>query len=829
MKKTKLSVLVSIVMILCFVLSGFSLAYTNDKLLKNAQVMGVEITSRFAINEESYIDKYKIFLNIASEHFDTLIASGASKSRIRSTLDQYTGYIENQLGVKNVEAYIILNDKIIAQTYMESDKNYDPCQQEWYQKTIKNPDNISFSDVYTDARLKKKVVTLSKCIGDSKNVVALDIYPGEMTSFLPTQDIPDDSRYFILDSKGELLSYYIGDANVSQSKVTDFMAELFKEIQTGQHDQYDSYIESLTNEKRGVYYSIMDNGWYVVLTIPYENLLGGGQEIILIYGIVVFSFMLVLILLLIQSKKSNQRHQLYNRITKALGDSYYALYLIDLKKETYAMLKASDQVRYHLPTQGYYQDWLDYLENLIVSEYYEEFRQVFSIEHMKSLVQQSVHRFGGDFQRIFNGTNQWVNVQMLYNESKKEVYEVVLAFQNINERKEEELSQLKLMKDSMEATKSAVQSKNKFFSNMSHDMRTPLNAIINFTSMAQNKDIDPIKQQDYLNKIAIASKQLLDLINDILEVSKSEQGYVSYEFNDFSLKDQLSETLMIYEEQAKLQKKTFTIHYDLIHDYVRSDWKKLRQILVNLISNALKYTKENDTISFKVKEIAQGKRNKYEFIIQDTGIGMSQEFIEKLYTPYMRETHFHSRDMTGTGLGMAIVYYDVQHLDGQIHVESELEKGTTFHIIIPMEPAKKSVKAVEVKKDIDLHGKKVLLAEDNELNMEISTELLQMEGIEVVQAWDGKEAYEIFKQSKDNEFDVILMDMHMPIMDGLESTRLIRKLKRQDALTIPILAVTANTFTEDIVKTKEAGMDGHLAKPIDIKILMELIEQVITK
>lgn len=818
-------IFITILMIVCFVLSGFSLGYTNDKLLKNAQVMGQEITQRFASNEESYIEKYKIFINIASLYFENLIHQNKSHEEIKQALQQYTDFIENQLEVSHLETYLIVDGDVIARTYWQGDETYDASSRKWYQDTLQSPDKIVFSDVYNDVRLNKKVVTLSKCIANTDDVVALDVYPENMTSFFKTNEIPDSSRYFLLDSKGELLSYHIGDIDVTENEVEDFTNKLYKEIQKGKHDTYDSSIESMTNEKRGVYYSVMDNGWYIILTIPYSNLVGG-QEIIYIYLAVVIAFTLLMIILLIQSSKSKQRQLLYDRITKALGDSYYALYLIDLQKETYSMLKASDQVRYHLPNHGDYQEWMNYLENLIASDYYDEFKQVFSIEHMKGLVQQSVHRFGGDFKRIFNDHYQWVNIQMLYNESKKEDNEVVLAFQNVNDRKEEELSKLKLMQDSMDASKVAIQSKNTFFSNMSHDMRTPLNAIINFTMMAMKCPIED-KQQDYLNKIKISSEQLLDLINDILEISKSEQGYISNEYSDFSLKKNLQETLMIFEEQALLQDKVFDIHMNIDEEYVRSDWKKIRQILVNLISNAMKYTSSKDHISVSVQVIAQGKKRKYEFIVSDTGIGMSKEFLDKLYIPYERETHFHSKDISGTGLGMAIVYYDVQSLDGQIQVESELNKGTTFHVIIPMEVVNDIEEEVINNTEVDLRGKKVLLVEDNELNMEISKELLQMEGMEVVCAWNGQEAYDLFEKSQVNEYDIILMDMHMPIMDGCESTKMIRKLKRDDALSIPILAVTANTFTEDIAKTKEAGMNGHLSKPIDVKILMELISKLV--
>lgn len=425
---------------------------------------------------------------------------------------------------------------------------------------------------------------------------------------------------------------------------------------------------------------------------------------------------------------------------------------------------------------------------------------------------------------------------MLYNAKdlkNNNGHEVVLAFEDIHDEKERELEKIQIIRDSVEATEQAVKSKNKFFANMSHDMRTPLNAIINLSNLSKEKIDDKEKLVDYLTKINISSKQLLELINDILEISKMEEGMTTVNNSSFDINKSLRDTLSVFEEQAKIQNKNMKIVYNIKNNNVIGDWGKIRQIVNNIVSNALKYTLPNGNIQIQINELEGKFISKYELIVGDDGIGMSKEFLEKLYTPFARETRFYSEEITGTGLGMVIVNNNVQKLNGQIEVKSEPGKGTMFKVTLPLEITTESSENIDVKSEenelIELKGRKILIAEDNELNMEISTEVLEMQGVIVTKATNGKEAYEIFKNSKENTFDAILMDMQMPIMDGCEASKEIRKLPRKDAKIIPILAVTANTFAEDIVNTQKAGMNDHISKPIDFAVLQKTLSQYLTK
>lgn len=476
----------------------------------------------------------------------------------------------------------------------------------------------------------------------------------------------------------------------------------------------------------------------------------------------------------------------------------------------------------------------EFTQNIMEKEAYEEFKETFSIENIRRLVRNNVKSFGGDFRRAFNSEFKWVNVRMLYSEEyvRKNRTEVIFAFQDADARKEKELEEKEVLRESLVAMRSATQTKNRFFSNMSHDMRTPLNAIINFSNMAISQPDDKERVMDYLRKINISSSQLLELINNILEVSRIEENMPLITKTQFNIAKSLEDTLMVFKEQAFIQHKNFEIECNIKHDYVLSDWGKIRQIINNIVSNALKYTRKGGNIRVEINEIEGKFVSKYTFRIVDDGIGMSKEFLKKIYVPFERETRFHSEEMNGTGLGMVIVQNNVQTLNGQIEINSEPGKGSEISIVLPLETIKE---IEEENKDEskeylqELKGKRILLVEDNELNMEIATEILEMQGVKITQAFDGKQAVDIFRNSVEGYFDAILMDVQMPVMDGYEATSCIRRLPRRDARSVVILAVTANAFADDIIQAEKAGMNEHISKPIDFKELQKALTKFMKK
>ena len=378
----------------------------------------------------------------------------------------------------------------------------------------------------------------------------------------------------------------------------------------------------------------------------------------------------------------------------------------------------------------------------------------------------------------------------------------------------------------------ANEAKTEFLQRMSHDIRTPINGICGLVNMADHYADDTEKQTEYRTKVKEASNLLLELVNEILDMSKLESDEVVLEEIPFNLSSISREVFIVIEQMAAEQnirimweKKEIT-HRDLIGSpgYVK-------RVMMNILSNAVKYNRENGQIYISCMEIPseQPEMTTMEFVCRDTGIGMTEEFQKCVFEPFAQEHTGSRAKFTGTGLGLSISRKLVEKMGGTITFESEKGVGTTFVIRVPFKIDLDADKREE-QKDVSeksIKGLHILLAEDNELNMEIAEFVLQNEGADVTKAWDGQEAVELFRNSEPGEFDVILMDIMMPVMNGYETTKMIRSLDREDAKAIPIIAMTANAFTEDRIRAKEAGMDEHVAKPVDVELLIKVIHKLV--
>ena len=402
---------------------------------------------------------------------------------------------------------------------------------------------------------------------------------------------------------------------------------------------------------------------------------------------------------------------------------------------------------------------------------------------------------------------------------------------NLAHRKQEQEKDEKYKAELLIAAKKAEaanEAKTEFLQRMSHDIRTPINGICGMVHMADYYADDMEKQTEYRTKVKEASNLLLELVNEILDMSTLESGEIVLEEIPFNLSSISREVLAVIEQMAAEQnirivweKKEIT-HRDFIGSpgYVK-------RVMMNILSNAVKYNRENGHIYISCMEIPAGQpgMTTMEFVCRDTGIGMTEEFQKHIFEPFAQEHTGSRTKFAGTGLGMPIAKNLVEKMGGAITFESEEGTGTTFVIRVPFKIDMNADKR-EKQKDVSeksIKGLHILLAEDNELNMEIAEFMLQNEGAEVTKAWNGQEAVELFRKSKPGEFDVILMDIMMPVMNGYEATKKIRSLDREDAKMIPIIAMTANAFTEDRLRAKEAGMDEHIAKPVDGKLLINII------
>lgn len=404
---------------------------------------------------------------------------------------------------------------------------------------------------------------------------------------------------------------------------------------------------------------------------------------------------------------------------------------------------------------------------------------------------------------------------------------------------EESNKKLKKAKDitteALQTAENANKAKTDFLSNMSHDIRIPMNAIIGMTSLIRHDAGNKAKVIEYADKIDISSQHLLGIINDVLDMSKIEAGKTVFKYTDFSILDFITELNTIFHSQIDEKNQTLTIIKENIrHEWVNGDQVHLMQIFSNLVSNAVKYTQEGGKIQFLVEE-CETKSSvyaKYRFLVSDNGMGMSADFKDTIFDAFTRAESSMTNKIQGTGLGMAITKNLVEAMGGTIDVESELGQGSCFEVLIDLRIAEDRFvsSAEQAEKDEPagnvLKGMRFLCAEDNELNAEILMELLKIEGAECTICENGKRVLEAFEQSAPGDYDMILMDVQMPVMNGYEATKAIRRSSHELAKTIPIIAMTANAFSEDIQHSLAAGMNAHVSKPVEMKVLEKTIRSI---
>ena len=439
--------------------------------------------------------------------------------------------------------------------------------------------------------------------------------------------------------------------------------------------------------------------------------------------------------------------------------------------------------------------------------------------------------FAGLFYSIsrFSIANQKVKFEKRNNELQAmAISEMEEANKNLKKAKN-------IATEALQTAENANKAKTDFLSNMSHDIRTPMNAIIGIISLIRHNAGDKEKVIEYADKIAISSQHLLGIINDVLDMSKIEAGKTVFKYSDFSILDSIEELNTIFHSQANEKNQSFIITKEnLKHEWVNGDKVHLMQIFSNLLSNAIKYTQEGGIIQFIAEESETNSSTygKYHFIVSDNGMGMSADFKETIFDAFTRAESSVTNKIQGTGLGMAITKNLVESMGGTIEVESEPNRGSSFEVILNLKIVENRV--VSSTEQIEMHetdsdildGMRFLCAEDNELNAEILMELLKLEGAECTICENGKRILEAFEQSVPGEYDMILMDVQMPVMNGYEATEAIRRSSHEQAKTIPIIAMTANAFSEDMQHSLAAGMNAHISKPVDMKLLKKTIRNI---
>lgn len=825
----------NIVFLLFFaVLTIFSLYMMREKLLQNAQQFGTSLTQNYAAEEQNHIDTYSAMMKLGTQYLDQMTENHASEQQIQTWIENFFSKMPQVLEDNSVDLYAIVGGRIVAANPWDGDDSYDFRQTDWYRMAMDANGEVAFTAAYQDVITGKQVITIAQKARNSDNMLMFDVFPEDFHTADDMQSLPEGSSYYLCDQAGTLLYAHEAIAH-EEEQLQPYVNGLVQRIQEGSLDPYDATITGPDGNPCGVYYYQMSNGWITILTIPFRTVLRELTGIYRLFLLLSSLFLIAAVLLSIRDYHLNRKMRRTDDTVRALGNLYYAIYRVNYKTGMYEVVKCANDTRQKISATGRYSDLLHTIQEVVTRSTYEEFASSFSLENIQQLVHDQVTEFGGDYLRRFENGEHWVNVSILFDKAFAQD-EVVLAFREVNQEKTRQLKQLELLQNALESSHRSEADKNAFFSNMSHDMRTPLNAIIGLSELAQHNLDDQSKLKTLLEKILFSGQQLLHLVNDVLEISRMEQGHISLDYHPIDLQQCVDDCVEIFRHQAKKEEKNLSLACDLHHRMVLGDASRISQILNNLLSNAFKYSEPGASITVRLTENSSDKHSSYELSVQDTGIGMSQEFLTHVFEPYARETRFSARSVVGTGLGMAIVHSLVKRMDGEIRVASELGQGSTFTVTLPLQAITEPEDAdctehVELPMQtessaFDLRGKKLLIAEDNEINMEIATEILSMNGVQVVQAWDGKQAVEIFSASQPHEFDAILMDMQMPNMNGCQAAQAIRTLERADAATIPIIAVTANAFPEDIAKTQAAGMNAHIVKPIDFTVLCQLLQSL---
>lgn len=802
-------------------------------LLRNAREAGTALSASCAAEEEGRLSVYETLLNFGVASLDSRLAAGESREEIRDFVGMYFRRVDSVLGSGVVDPYVVLDGEILAANPWEWDAEYDYAAAPWYTQARSAEGRVIFTDVYTDAVYGRPVVTAAQSCAQDGAVMAFDILP-EHLSF-EAAELKEEESFFLCDGKGTAV-YQKTALELPQEEVQAYLTSLVERISSGELGGGGA-MRDLDGRRRAVYYTRLDNGWYSIVTVPYGVILGElwqvGWALLLMFAV----SLLALFALARREQHLGERARRANETAQVLGNTYYALYRVNYERETYEMIKGSDYVRSRIPAFGPYGELLRTAGEVVEAEAFRDFTKSFSCENIRQLVDRQVSDYGGEFLRRFGGEYRWVSVRVLF-DSALEAQEVVLCFREVEREKERQLQERRLLEDALQLAKQNEQSKQAFFRNMSHDMRTPLNAILGSSELARQHLDEPQRAAGYLDRIDSSGRYLLGLINDILEMARMEHGQVRLESRPFDLRKCVDDCLAAFRIQAGREGKALRENFAAGPETVVGDERRIQQILNNLLSNAFKFTPAGGEITLSVRQTESGEYGRYEFTVADTGIGMSPEFLRRIFEPYAREMRFGDRAASGTGLGMSITRSLAALMGGEIQVESEPGKGSRFTVVLPLPsaepgqagPAAEAAARAAARPDagaFTLEGLSLLLAEDNEINMEITTEMLAARGVRVAQAFDGTEAVELFRQSAPFAFDAVLMDMQMPGLDGCAAARQIRALPRADAQSVPIIAVTANAFAEDVAATAAAGMDAHISKPIDFKKLAQALEQLL--
>ncbi len=530
-------------------------------------------------------------------------------------------------------------------------------------------------------------------------------------------------------------------------------------------------------------------------------------------------------------KKALDEANLNNEIINSISKIYWLIYRMDLLTDTYEEVSAGQEMHHLTGKTGKISDaFKEARETIVAAEHQELMKEFLDISTLPHRM-EGTESIGIEYHAA-NGSWHLARFIVKKRDAAGRITNVLYVEREINKQKQKELEYQQRLVEVAEEAKRANLAKTDFLRRMSHDIRTPINGIRGIVSIANHFPEDLDRQRECREKVMEASGFLLELVNSVLDMNRLESGAVVLEKKSFDLNDIMDETCSIIEMQA--QEYSIPIYkkgWNIKHPYLLGSPLHIKQVLQNIAGNAVKYNREGGHITITCDEIScDGTKAVFKLTCEDTGRGMSEEFKEHAFEPFSQEEFGARTAYMGTGLGLPITKQLVELMDGSIEFESKVDVGTKFTIILPFEidnNYSEHRKLNDDNQNINLENVKVLLAEDNDLNMEIAEFILKKAGMEVTAARNGMEAVELFNASDEGYFDVILLDVMMPIMNGLDAAKTIRGMERSDAADVPILAMTANAFQEDVAASLEAGMNEHLSKPLDEKVLLRTINRFV--
>ena len=570
-----------------------------------------------------------------------------------------------------------------------------------------------------------------------------------------------------------------------------------------------------------------------VTTRMYREAMSAGVFLMSSLFVLFIAYIVVLVILnRRQKKRLLEENRDMNAIIRGIPQMYERFALVDLSQDSYRLLLDMRPARPGLPGSGSYAELVGFiLSDVSGAEDRAEIARLMDADNLREALTAENSILKGDF-RSLHDEGRWKQISLVCLEWREGVPAVLLvARQDVTQTRQAELERQRQLEQAMRQAERANQAKSTFLFNMSHDIRTPMNAIIGFADLAERQVENPDQARSSIRKIRRSGEVLLKLINDVLDLARIESGKTRLQPEVIDVRAGMADIRDIFSESMARAGIDFTLEADVQDAFIRCDGLRMHQILINLLSNAQKFTPRGGKVFCRFEQLGAARESmaRYRLRVKDDGIGISAEFLPHIFEAFERERTSTEAGIQGTGLGLCIVRQLVDMMGGTISVESAPGVGTEFTLefTFPVADALPDARSALPKEAPGAKGCRILLAEDNELNRELAQELLGGEGFEIEAVENGLQAVERMRDCAPGRYDLILMDIQMPQMDGYEATRAIRRMERPDARDIPILAMTANAFDEDRQRALEAGMDGHIAKPLEMKLVLETIARAL--